>query len=209
MYTWALSSSLSRLQPGMAGNTGNFPTSFPSSSKAAELPAVSGSCGRLFSQFKELLDSAEAKVTGYDELQSSLQKEKRSVEQLQGALLAQQQQLDTCTEQDSLVERLTRQLETKSHALEALEAKLQRQGWQYETAQTEASASHEELGRKRKRIEELESEGVSKQRKIEQLEQELQGYRGICSYVSAHTQVHDVALLQPRSNHIRQPKVRS
>ena len=180
----------------MAENTGNFPTSSPSSSKTVEVPAASGSCGRLFSQFKELLDSAEAKVTGYDELHSSLQKERRSVEQLQGALLAQQQQLDACAKQDSLVERLTRQLEMKSYALEALEAKLQRQGLQYETAQVEASASHKELGKKRKRIEELESDSVSKQRKIQQLEQEVQGYRGICSYVSARTQVQAFAMQQ-------------
>ena len=47
----------------------------------SEQSSVSPSYGVLFSQFKELLDNAEAKVTGYDELHTSLLDEKRLVQQ--------------------------------------------------------------------------------------------------------------------------------
>ena len=178
----------------MNEQVGGLPSSFASSSTA---PAANGSCERLFSQFKQLLDSAEAKVTGYDELHNSLQKEKRSVEHLQQALVAQQQQIDTWAKQDSLVERLTHQLEAKSCALEALEAKLHMQGRQYDSAQAEVSSSQQELGRKRQRVNQLEADGARKQQKIEQLEHELQGYRGICSYVTSHIQVYSPLLRLP------------
>lgn len=196
--------SVPRVKLSMAERKDVFPTNFPSSSKPAQLPAA-GSCGHLFSQFKELLDSAEAKVTGYDKLHSSLQEEKRSVEQLQEALLSSQRHIDTCAKQNSVLETLTRQLEAKSHALKALDATLQKQGLQYETAQAEAMASQQELGRKRKRMEQLEYHNVSKQQRIEQLEQELQAYRGICSYVTAHTQVHLFFAANRLLNSLQQP----
>lgn len=146
------------------------------------------SCNMLFSQLKELLDTAEAKSIGYDDLQVSLQNEKSSVEQLRRALETQQRQIDSFVTQDVLVSQLTSQLAAQSKAIEQMEAKLQHHEQQYHSAQTQATASQQELGHKRKRIQELEYEGNSKQQKIEQLGEQLAGYKDICSYVMTHTQ---------------------
>ncbi|DBB04332.1 hypothetical protein WJX77_004983 [Trebouxia sp. C0004] len=142
----------------------------------------------LFSQLKELLDTAEAKSIGYDNLQLSLQDEKRSVEQLRRAFEAQQRQIDSFVTQDVLVSHLTSQLAAQSKAIEQMESKLQQQEQQYHSAQTQATASQQELGHKRKRIQELEHEGSNKQQKIEQLGEQLAEYKDICSYVVTHTQ---------------------
>lgn len=151
------------------------------------------SCNMLFSQLKELLDTAEAKSTGYDDLQLSLQNEKRSVEQLRRALETQQRQIDSFVTQDVLVSQLTSQLAVQSKAIEQMEARLQQQEQLYYSAQTQATASQQELGHKRKRIQELELEGSSKQQKIEQLGEQLADYKDICSYVMTHTQVRMVS----------------
>lgn len=139
-------------------------------------------------------------MTGYEKfqtsLQTSLQSGKRSIEHLQKTLLAQQRQIEICAKQDMLIESLARHLEIKSYALEALEAKFQRQGHEYQSAEAAVSAAQQELGMKRKRIEDLHSDSISKQQKIEQLEQEAQCYRGICSYMAARTLVDTSALWQ-------------
>ncbi|KAL0027597.1 hypothetical protein WJX79_000635 [Trebouxia sp. C0005] len=142
----------------------------------------------LFSQLKELLDTAEAKSIGYDDLQLSLQNEKRSVEQLRRALETQQRQIDNFVTQDVLVLQLTSQLAAQSKAIEQMEGRLQQQEQLYNSAQMQATASQQELGHKRKRIQELELEGSSKQQNIEQLGEQLADYKDVCSYVMTHTQ---------------------
>jgi len=150
------------------------------------------SCNMLFSQLKELLDTAEAKSIGYDDLQLSLQNEKRSVEQLRRALETQQRQIDSFVTQDVLVSQLTSQLAAQSKAIEQKEARLRQQEQLCYSAQTQATASQQELGHKRKRIQELELEGSIKQQKLEQLGEQLADYKDICSYVMTHTQVRMV-----------------
>jgi len=150
------------------------------------------SCNMLFSQLKELLDTAEAKSIGYDDLQVCLQNEKRSVEQLRRALETQQRQIDSFVTQDVLVSQLTSQLAAQTKTIEQMEARVQQQEKLYYFAQTQATASQQELGHKRKRIQELEVEGSSKQQKIEQLGEQLADYKDICSYVMTHTQVRMV-----------------
>ncbi|KAL0048769.1 hypothetical protein WJX82_010587 [Trebouxia sp. C0006] len=146
------------------------------------------SCNVLFSQLKELLDTAEAKSIGYDDLQLSLQNEKRSVDQLRRALETQQRQIDSFVTQDVLVSQLTSQLAAQSKTIEQIEARVQQQEKLYYSVQTQATAFQQELGHKRKRIQELELEGSSKQQKLDQLGEQLADYKDICSYVMTHTQ---------------------
>lgn len=150
------------------------------------------SCNMFFSQLKELLDTAEAKSIGYDDLQLSLQNEKRSVEQLRRSLETQQRQIDNFVTQNVLVSQLTSQLAAQSKTIEQMETRLQQQEKLCYSVQTQATASQQELGHKRKRIQELEVEGSSKQQKIEQLGEQLADYKDICSYVMMHTQVRMV-----------------
>ena len=164
---------------------------------SAEQSATSAVYGTLFHQFKEILDSAEAKVVGYDQLQASLQNEKRSVEHLKQALSAQQHKLDSFHSQEALVAKLTCQLADKTEALERLEARCRQQTEQHDSAQTEAAATQLELGLKRKRVDELERDSSSKQQRVERLEQELQEYQGLCAYVAAHTQVRHHQFAHP------------
>ncbi|KAA6426272.1 MAG: hypothetical protein FRX49_03384 [Trebouxia sp. A1-2] len=169
----------------MAQQDSNGSPAIPKSEQALSPP----SCNMLFSQLKELLDTAEAKSIGYDDLQLSLQNEKRSVEQLRRALETQQRQIDNFVTQDVLVLQLTSQLAAQSKAIEQMEGRLQQQEQLYNSAQMQATASQQELGHKRKRIQELELEGSSKQQKIEQLGEQLADYKDVCSYVMTHTQV--------------------
>lgn len=172
----------------MAQQDSNGSPAIPKSEQALSPP----SCNMLFSQLKELLDTAEAKSIGYDDLQLSLQNEKRSVEQLRRALETQQRQIDNFVTQDVLVLQLTSQLAAQSKAIEQMEGRLQQQEQLYNSAQMQATASQQELGHKRKRIQELELEGSSKQQNIEQLGEQLADYKDVCSYVMTHTQVRVV-----------------
>lgn len=189
----------------MAQQDSTFSLEAPKPEQALNPP----SCNMLFSQLKELLDTAEAKSIGYDDLQLSLQNEKRSVEQLRRALETQQRQIDSFVTQEVLVAQLTSQLAAQSKAIEQMEAKLQQQEQLFYSAQTHATASQQELGHKRKRIHELELEGSSKQQKLKQLGEQLADYKDICSYVMTHTQrlqnqhrLHSVH--KPEQQHLQQ-----
>ncbi len=146
----------------------------------------------MFSQFKQLIDAAEAKVSGFDELQASLQASQKEVTRLEQLVQTQQKQLESFSAQDQLVSQLTRRLAAQSQALEQLEASSQRREKQFEAAQSQAVFLQQEVGQKRKHIQDLESDGNFKVQKIQQLHHKLQEYRGICSYVSLHTQVRYV-----------------
>ncbi len=147
----------------------------------------------MFSQFKQLIDAAEAKVSGFDELQVSLQASQKEVIRLEQLVQTQQKQLESFSAQDQLVSQLTRRLAAQSQALEQLEAFSQRREKQFEAVQSQAVVLQQEVGQKRKRIQDLESDGTFKVQKIQQLQHKLQEYRGICSYVSLHTQVRYVS----------------
>lgn len=159
-----------------------------------EYSQQSWGCVSFFGHLKQKFDLAEANIAHHDEMQTSQQHENQSVKQLQEALLAQERQVEILTKQQRLIEGLTRQLETNSSALDALEAKFQRQGREYQCAEAAVTAAQQELGIKRGRVEELQSDTNSKQQKIEQLEQEVRGYKGICSYVTVHTLVNTLVL---------------
>lgn len=175
-------------QPQMAQQDSNASLAVSKPKQALTGP----SCNVLFSQLKELLDTAEAKSIGYDDLQLSLQNEKRSVDQLRRALETQQRQIDSFVTQDVLVSQLTSQLAAQSKTIEQMEARVQQQEKLYYSVQTQATAFQQELGHKRKRIQELELEGSSKQQKLDQLGEQLADYKDICSYVMTHTQVRMV-----------------
>lgn len=73
--------------------------------------------------------------------------------------------------------------------MEQMEANCQEQLQQSQSLHAEASASQQELGQKPRKVEELEHEDRRKQQKIEQLEQQLEDYKAVCSYVTSQTQV--------------------
>ena len=142
----------------------------------------SGSTTLMFSQFRQLLDAAEAKARGFDELQSSLQIAQQEIQRLEQIIQTLQRQLDSFCTKDRLVSHLTQQVTAQSQALEQREK-------QIDSAQAQASAVEQELGQKRKRIQKLEADSTSKVQKIGHLEHKLQGYRSICSFVTSHTWV--------------------
>ncbi len=132
-----------------------------SSSTACEAgDAVNASGRQLFAQFKQLLEAAEAKVTGYDELHALLQNEQRSVGQLERALQLQQRHIDRFTAQDLLLAQLTQQMAIQAQALEQLQSTCRQQKQQLASAKAEASQLQQEVGHKRKRIEALEWHGA-------------------------------------------------
>ena len=172
------------------------PVAFPPrSTQPAQLQL---GCVSVFGRFKQLFDSGGTSIAHHNEMQTCLQLQNQSVKQLQEALLAQERQVEIFTKQQRIIEGLTRQLEMNSSALEALETKFKRQAREYQCTEEVITDTQQELGIKRGRIEELQTDTNSKQQKIEQLEQELRGYRGICSYVTAHTLVLTFLVQQPR-----------
>ncbi len=118
------------------------------------------SCNVLFSQLKELLDTAEAKSIGYDDLQLSLQNEKRSVDQLRRALETQQRQIDSFVTQDVLVSQLTSQLAAQSKTIEQMEARVQQQGSSTTLLRRKPQLSSKSLGTSAKGFKSLSLKAV-------------------------------------------------
>lgn len=143
----------------------------------------------LFAQIKGILEAAEAKVAGYDELSSLLETEQRSVGQLQRALQMQHRH----------IENSTRQLAAHEQALERLQDYCRTLEEQLNSAQTRIVALQQENSCKRLKLSQpapatvpvqLEKSGVSsEQDRIAVLEQRLQSYESICSYVALQTKV--------------------
>ena len=144
----------------------------------------SGYTTLMFSQFRQLLDAAEAKARGFDELQSSLQTAQQEIQRLEQIIQTQQRQPVGFSAQDQLVSHLTQQLAAQSQALKQLKASAQCREKQIDSAQAQVSAVEHELGHKRKCIQKLEADSTSKIQKIEPLKHKLQGYRSTCSFVT-------------------------
>lgn len=151
--------------------------------------AVNASGRQLFAQFKQLLEAAEAKVTGYDELHALLQNEQRSVGQLERALQLQQRHIDRFTAQDLLLAQLTQQMAIQTQALEQLQGTCRQHKQQLASAKAEASQLQQEVGHKRKRIDALEWHGACQEQSISKLEHRVHEYKRICSYVARESQV--------------------
>ncbi|DBB01365.1 TPA: hypothetical protein ACH3X1_013686 [Trebouxia sp. C0004] len=156
----------------------------------------------MFSQLRQCLDAAEAKARDFDELQSSLQIAQQEVQRLEQLVQTQQRQLDSFSAQDQLVSQLTRQVAAQSQALDQLEASARRQEKQIDSAQAQTSAVQQELGQRRKRIQNLEADSALKVQKVEHLEHRLQECRRTCSLVTSHTrrleeQLHEQEAEQP------------
>lgn len=169
-----------------------------SSCETTEARDISNASGRqLFAHFKQLLEAAEAKVTGYDELHALLQNEQRSVGQLERALQLQQRHIDRFTAQDLLLAQLTQQMAIQSQALEQLQKTCRQQNQQLSAVKSEALTYQQEVGQKRKRIEGLESHKACQEQSIGKLEQKIQEYKRICSFVARESQVQTLSLLAP------------
>ena len=160
-----------------------------SSSTSEARDAVNASGRQLFAQFKQLLEAAEAKVTGYDELHALLQNEQRSVGQLERALQLQQRHIDRFTAQDLLLAQLTQQMGIQAQALEQLQNTCRHQKQQLASAKAEASQLQQEVGHRRKRIEALEWHGACQEQSISKLEHRVHEYKRICAYVARESQV--------------------
>ncbi|KAA6427373.1 MAG: hypothetical protein FRX49_02037 [Trebouxia sp. A1-2] len=167
-----------------------------SSSTSEARDAVNASGRQLFAQFKQLLEAAEAKVTGYDELHALLQNEQRSVGQLERALQLQQRHIDRFTAQDLLLAQLTQQMGIQAQALEQLQNTCRHQKQQLASAKAEASQLQQEVGHRRKRIEALEWHGACQEQSISKLEHRVHEYKRICAYVARESQDIDFAVEQ-------------
>ena len=179
-------------QVAQQGSMNRHNGSSPSVNSGGLEEAASNSSSRqLFAHFKSLLEAAEAKVAGYDELRAMLQSEQRSVGQLERAL--QQRHIDRFTAQDLLVSQLTQQLTAQSQAVEQLRNTCRQHTQQLENCQAYASALQQEVGQKRKRIDSLMDIGEHQEKKLTLLEKKLQQYRSLCSYVATESQVKHIA----------------
>jgi len=143
-------------QPQMAQQDSNASLAVSKPKQALTGP----SCNVLFSQLKELLDTAEAKSIGYDDLQLSLQNEKRSVDQLRRALETQQRQIDSFVTQDVLVSQLTSQLAAQSKTIEQMEARVQQQGSSTTLLRRKPQLSSKSLGTSAKGFKSLSLKAV-------------------------------------------------
>lgn len=173
----------------MDRNIGSSPSSAPPAADALDPIAANASSRQLFAQFKQLLEAAEAKVSGYHELHSMLQNEQRSVGQLERALHLQQRHIDRFTAQDLLVSQLTQQLSVQSQAVEQLQSSCSQHSQQLEKCQAHASALQQEVGQKRKRIDSLMEHGMYQDTRIRGLEKKLQQYKSLCAYFATESQV--------------------
>ena len=179
----------------MNRNIGSSPSVPPEALDAASANATSK---QLFAQFKQLLEAAEAKVSGYHELHAMLQNEQRSVGQLERALHLQQRHIDRFTAQDLLVSQLTQQLTVQSQAVEQLRSSCNQRSQQLESCQAHASALQQEVGQKRKRIDSLMEHGMYQDKRIRGLEKKLQQYKSLCSYVANESPVSHSASKTPQ-----------
>ena len=147
----------------------------------------------LFVQLKELiktLHKAHAPSAGYDTLL-----ERQRVEQsLRGSpRQLSPEHVERLVTQELLVSQMSHQLASYSEGLEQLHSLCLRQEQRVSCIENHAAALERQLGQKAKRISDLESDGTSKKCQIQSLQQQLQKYKSICSYVTMVTsQVHAV-----------------
>lgn len=166
---------------------------------------ASASSIHLFGQTKEILEAAEAKLAGYDELNSLLETEQRSVGQLQRALQMQQRYIENTVTKERLVSQLSRQLAAHAQTNEHLQALCTSQKQQLALAHSRIEALQQDRQHKRLKVthgtvstqggHDSQSDSSSKQERIHTLEQllqdkeqRLQAYETICTYVAFQTQ---------------------
>lgn len=191
----------------------------PVASAAASLGSekssgASASSIHLFGQIKEILEAAEAKLAGYDELNSLLETEQRSVGQLQRALQMQQRHIENTVTKERLVSQLSRQLAAHAQTNERLQALCTSQKQQLALAHSRIEALQQDRQHKRLKVthgtvsthggHDSQTDSSSKQERIHTLEQllqdkeqRLQAYETICTYVAFQTQVCAMASCLP------------
>ncbi|KAL0018893.1 hypothetical protein WJX77_004011, partial [Trebouxia sp. C0004] len=153
--------------------------------------AAEGTPQQLIDQLTQLLSvlqRAHGVLPGYDEIAARQSINQHQVQQLHSGQQLQQQQRDKWVAQELLVTQLTQQLAAYAEALEQLHNICQQQELRVRAVQTHASGLQQQLGQKHKRIHELQSDSLSKDNKIQDLEAKLKKYRKLCSYVTANSQ---------------------
>ena len=156
------------------------------------VPAAEGTPQQLIDQLTQLLSvlqRAHGVLPGYDEIAERQSINQHHVQQIHSGQQLQQEQRDKWVAQELLVTQLTQQLAAYAEALDQLHSICQQQELRVRAIQTHASGLQQQLGQKHKRIHELESDSLSKDNKIQDLEARLQKYRRLCSYVTANSQV--------------------
>ena len=143
----------------------------------------------LLAQIKGILEAAEAKVAGYDELSSLLESEQRIVGRLQRALLVQHTRIEHSTRQLAAREQDFQRLQDYCRSLEK----------QLNSAQARIVSLQQENRCKRVKVSQpapsaapfqLEKPAATnEQDRIAVLEHRLQSYESICSYVALQTKV--------------------
>ena len=146
-----------------------------------------GISAHLFIQLENLIQTlhkSRAPLAGYDTLL-----ERQRVEQ---SLKGSPRQLspehaERLVTQELLVSQMSQQLASYSEGLEQLHSLCLRQEQRVSCIENHAAALERQLGQKAKRISDLETDDTSKKRQIQSLQQQLQKYKSICSYVTMVT----------------------
>ena len=160
-------------QPGVAkGATDADSSGSENKSTVSAIPSL------VLGHLERMLASGQSS-TGYEQLQIQMW-------QLERALHAQRMRTESLAAHECLAYQL-------SQALHRLQDRSAEQQKELELSQAQAASMHLHIGRKRKQIEDLKAESISKHRKIDALQQLLHEYEsladGICSYVAHHAQV--------------------
>jgi len=154
--------------------------------------AAEGTPQQLIDQLTQLLNvlqRAHGVLPGYDEIAARQSINQHHAQQLHSGQQLQQEQRDKWVAQELLVTQLTQQLAAYVEALDQLHSICQQQELRIRAIQTHALDLQQQLGQKHKRIHELETDSLSKDNKIQDLEARLHKYRRLCSYVTANSQV--------------------
>ncbi len=154
--------------------------------------AAEGTPQQLIDQLTQLLNvlqRAHGVLPGYDEIAARQSINQHHAQQLHSGQQLQQEQRDKWVAQELLITQLTQQLAAYAEALDQLHSICQQQELRIRAIQTHALDLQQQLGQKHKRIHELETDSLSKDNKIQDLEARLHKYRRLCSYVTANSQV--------------------
>ena len=159
-----------------------------------------GISARLFAQLETLIQTlhkAQSPVPGYDVLLARHRVEQQLASQPENDTPPQQEQLDKLVAQELLVSSMTQQLSSYSQGLEQLHSVCLKQEQRVSCIERHAADLERQVGQKAKRIADLETDGYLKASQIHGLEDQMQKYKRVCSYVTdmVTSQVCDVHTL--------------
>ena len=161
----------------------------PSASTASAATGTSQQLIDQLSQLIGLLQKGHGVLPGFDELLTRQRAEEQLAQQLHGAQQLQREQIERWVAQELLVTQLTQQLAVYAQALDQLRSICQNQEVHVSAVQIHAADLQQQLGQKHKRAEGLEHDSLDKDKRIEDLEEQLRKYRKLCSYITTTSEV--------------------